>query len=124
MIDIYRRRWGLELFYRHFKQTYDRRKLRKKKLKAQQLSVAKALKAFRRMQRDYLHPVKANCSLNELLHHAVRDTYQRRNKTSRNYPRKKRSDPPAGAPRISVASKSQVERAQQIKQDIQKGLTA
>lgn len=154
VIDIYRRRWGLELFYRHFKQTYDRRKLRsasaahaelemqwsllglwamalytqvelqKKNLNPQQLSVAKVLKAFRRMQRDYLHPVKANCSLNELLHQAVRDTYQRRNKASRNYPRKKRPDPPAGAPRISVASKSQVERAQQIKQDIQKGLTA
>lgn len=154
VIDIYRRRWGIELFYRHFKQTYDRRKLRstsaphaelemqwsllglwamalyaqvelqKKKLKPQQLSVAKVLKAFRRMQRDYLHPVKPNCSLNDLLQRAVRDCNERRNKSSRNYPRKKRADPPAGAPHITVASKSQVQRAQQIKQTLQKGLTA
>ena len=154
VIDIYRRRWGIELFYRHFKQTYDRRKLRsasaahaelemqwsllglwamalyaqvelqKKKLKPQQLSVAKVLKAFRRMQRDYLHPVRIDCSLNDLLQRALRDTYERRNKASRNYPRKKRPDPPPGAPHISVASKAQVQRAQQTKQNVQKGLTA
>ena len=28
IVEIYRRRWGIELFYRHFKQTFARRKLR------------------------------------------------------------------------------------------------
>src|SRR5439155_949956 len=27
-VEIYRRRWGIELFYRHCKQTFERRKLR------------------------------------------------------------------------------------------------
>jgi hypothetical protein len=153
VIDIYRRRWGIELFYRHFKQTYDRRKLRsasaaharlemhwsllglwamalyaqvelaKRQLAPQQLSVAKVLKAFRRMQRDYLHPVDRNCSLRQLLQRAVRDPYERSNKCSRHYPRKKRPDPPAGPPRISEASQAQIQRAQQIKHP-QKRLTA
>lgn len=153
VIDIYRRRWGIELFYRHFKQTYDRRKLRsasaphadlemqwsllglwamalyaqvelrKQQFEPQQLSIAKVLKAFRRMQKDYLHPVQKNCSLAQLLRRALRDNYPRRNKSSRDYPRKKRPDPPAGPPQIIPASKSQVQRAQQIKQTL-KRLTA
>jgi hypothetical protein len=28
VIDIYRRRWGIELYFRHLKQTFQRRKLR------------------------------------------------------------------------------------------------
>ena len=28
MAELYRLRWGVELFYRHFKQTFERRKLR------------------------------------------------------------------------------------------------
>lgn len=154
VIDIYRRRWGIELFYRHFKQTYDRRKLRsasaphanvemqwsllglwamalyaqveltKQQLNPQQLSVAKTLKAFRRMARDYLHPIAKGCSLNHLLHRALRDTYQRRNKASRDYPRKKKADPPAGAPEISRATPAQIQRARELKRDLQKGLTA
>src|SRR5262249_51860907 len=28
VVEVYARRWGVELFYRHFKQTYERRKLR------------------------------------------------------------------------------------------------
>src|SRR4029078_5890421 len=28
IVELYRRRWGIELFYRHLKQTFQRRKLR------------------------------------------------------------------------------------------------
>jgi IS4 transposase len=31
-VDIYRRRWGIEVFFRTLKQTFDRRKLRSERL--------------------------------------------------------------------------------------------
>jgi IS4 transposase len=143
--EIYRRRWGIELFFRHFKQTFQRRKLRSTKaeharvelewsllalwgmacyaqVEMQQqgvdpdgLSMAGVLRAFRRMLRDYLHPIQRGCSLARLLARAVRDTYQRKNKKSRNYPRQKHPDPPAGSPQIFKATSTQVRRAQKLK---------
>jgi len=89
VIDLYRRRWGIELFFRHFKQTFQRRKLRSasarpalvelqwsllglwgmalyaqvelqtQHLDPGQLSVARVLRSFRRVQRDYRHPQNA-----------------------------------------------------------------
>jgi hypothetical protein len=141
VIDIYRRRWGIELYFRHLKQTFQRRKLRsanadnarvelewslvglwcmalyaqvelsKQGIDPRKLSVAGVLRAFRRMMRDYLHPTERHGSLAALLRRALRDEYPRKNKTSRDYPRKKQPDPPAGPPEIKTATAAQVRHA-------------
>lgn len=145
VIDIYRRRWGIELYFRHLKQTFERRKLRsasadnarvelewsllglwcmtlyaqveltKQGIDPAKLSVAGVLKAFRRMLRDYLHPVKRHRSLAALLRRALRDQYSRTNKASRDYPRKKQPDPPAGPPAIHTATAAQVRLARELR---------
>jgi hypothetical protein len=144
VIEIYRRRWGIELFFRHLKQTFQRRKLRSTSadnarvelewslvglwclalyaqvglvgqgIDPQQLSMAGALRAFRRTLRDYMHPAERKRSLAMLLRRAVRDPYSRRNKTSRDYPRKKQPDPPPGKPEIKRATQEQIRRARQL----------
>lgn len=97
VLDFYRRRWGVELFFRHLKQTYQRRKLRSTSadnarveldwsllglwgmaLYAQaeihkhhadptRLSVACVLKSYRRMMRDHRHPVQRGHTLSSYL---------------------------------------------------------
>jgi hypothetical protein len=145
VIGVYRRRWGIELFFRHLKQTFQRRKLRstsadkarvelewslvglwclalyaqvelvEQGLDPQELSMAGALRAFRRTLRDYLHPAERKRSLAMLLRRAVRDQYPRKDKTSRDYPRKKQADPPPGEPEIKTATTAQVRRARQLR---------
>ena len=154
VIDIYRRRWGVELCFRHLKQTFQRRKLRSASAdharvelewsllglwgmclyaqveqahrapSATNLSVACVLRSFRRMLRDYLHPVERQGSLRTLLREAVRDNYVRKDKTSRDYPCKKPADPPAGPPQILIASHLQRSQAKTLRAQLRKGLTA
>ncbi|QDU28256.1 Transposase DDE domain protein [Anatilimnocola aggregata] len=144
VLDVYRRRWGVELFFRHLKQTYQRRKLRstnaaharlelewsllglwsmaldaqvqatRVQLDPTQLSLAGVWRTYRRLMRDYRHPLARQQSLPHQLPQAVRDTYERANKSSRNYPRKKRPDPPAGSPEFLLATKSQIHRARYL----------
>ncbi|QDU54100.1 Transposase DDE domain protein [Aeoliella mucimassa] len=153
VIALYARRWGIELFYRHLKQTFHRRKLlsreaenakleitwslfglwamslfalveaMKQGITPAKLSFAKLLLAFRRTMRDYLHPTEKNERLCERLRQAIIDSYKRANKTSRNYPRKKQAKPP-GVPQLLTATKTQALRAKQIKPVLRKGLTA
>lgn len=154
VVALYRHRWGIEVFYRSLKQTFGRRKLRSTHaenarveiewsliglwamalyalVEANQcgtppskLSIAKTLRAFRRMLRDYRHPSERHCRLRDRLREAVIDSYLRNNKTSRDYPRKKKESPP-GAPQIQRASEQQIQQAKTVKQSIQqKGLTA
>lgn len=145
MIEVYRRRWGIELFFRHLKQTFQRRKLRSTSaenarvelewslvglwclalyaqvelvgqgLDPRQLSMAGALRAFRRTLRDYLHLVERKRPLAMLLRRALRDRYQRKDKTSRDYPRKKQPDPPPGEPRIKTATPAQIRLARKLR---------
>lgn len=140
--NLYRRRWGVEVFYRHLKQTFGRRKLRSTCAEnaqveiewslgglwamalyalveanqcgtpPQRLSIAQTLRAFRRMLRDYRHPSRRGQSLPDRLRGAVIDSYERENKSSRNYPRKKNESPP-GAPKLTNASKHQIRQAKQ-----------
>jgi hypothetical protein len=154
IIDLYRQRWGIELFFRHLKQTFQRRKLRSTSadnarvelewslvglwgmalyaqvvLTAHQiaparLSTACVLRVFRRLLRDYRHPLERGQTLRARLRHALRDAYPRKNKASRNYPRKKRPDPPPGPPEILRASSHQITLARQIRATVQKGLAA
>jgi hypothetical protein len=143
VIELYGRRWGIEVFYRHLKQTFGRRKLRstsaenarveiewslaglcamalytlvetgKLGIPPRRLSVAQMLRAFRRILRDYRHPQERHHHLRDLLRTAIIDPYIRKNKTSREYPRKKQETPP-GAPSITNATKQQVQHAKRL----------
>jgi len=68
-------------------------KIRCEGISPRRLSCAKLLRAFRRVLRDYLHPVERGQTLSDRLRRSVIDDYQRRNKTSRDYPRKKQETP-------------------------------
>lgn len=143
LIDIYKKRWGIELYYRNLKQTFNRRKLRSLSpdnawlelewslvglwamglytlmeanrigTPPNKISTAQMLLAFRNTMRDYLHASESGASLRQLLRGAVIDSYTRKNKTSRNYPRKKKEKPP-GSPIIKNATSQQVTRAQEV----------
>lgn len=70
------------------------------------------------MLRDYRHPVERRRSLRALLRVAVRDDYARQAKTSRDYPRKKSADPPAGLPRLRRANPPSENSAQATHQRV------
>lgn len=153
VIEMYRRRWGIEVYHRGFKQTYQRRKLRSHSAEAAKvelewslvglwamsldalvhihhdghpptrLSCAKLLAAFRRTLRDYLHPAQRGATLGDLLRAAVIDPYQRKNKASRDYPRKKKETPP-GPPHIIRASSHIIAQAKRLRNQPALGLTA
>jgi hypothetical protein len=154
VIELYRRRWGIEVFYRSLKQTFGRRKLRSTSAEnarveiewsllgiwamalyalveahrcgtpPSKLSIAKTLRAFRRMLRDWRHPSERRSRLKDRLREAVIDSYVRKHKSSRDYPRKKQESPPGG-PRIRLASKHQIQQAKAIQSFApKKGLTA
>jgi hypothetical protein len=145
--EIYAARWGIELFFRTFKQTFGRRKLRSRSadnakleldwsllalwcvcLLGQRelteagedprwLSAASAINAVQTTLRDYrVRPESREESLWSQLRIAVLDDYERASsKTSRNYPRKKKRQR-IGAPEITLASKQQINAAQELKQ--------
>jgi hypothetical protein len=149
--EIYRHRWGIEVYYRGFKQTFQRRKLRSYKAEHAQveldwsmvglwavclyaqhcgrmpprrLSVAGVLRAFRRAIHHYAIFPQAGLSLATRLAQAIIDDYPRTNKASRNYPRKKQ-EKPAGSPEIIPATQEQMRRAREVKQKQRElGLTA
>lgn len=149
--EIYGHRWGIEVYYRGFKQTFQRRKLRSYKAQHAQveldwaltglwaaclyaqhcgrmpprrLSVAGVIRAFRRAIHHYADFPQAGSSLARRLAHAAIDDYPRTNKASRNYPRKKQEQP-AGSPEIISATQKQVQRADEVKQEQRElGLTA
>jgi hypothetical protein len=139
--QIYGYRWRIELFFRHFKQTFGRAKLRSHKgehaeceaewsllglwtmlLHARlkipkenqgRVSVARVLRAFAHAIDYCKWRPEAGESLQELLADAIVDQYRRQDKTSRDYPRKK-YEQPAGAPRIVKASRLQRQWAQTV----------
>jgi hypothetical protein len=153
VVEIYALRWGVELFYRHFKQTFERRKLRSHSadnaeleatwsllglwamslhaqvelahegVPARRISVAKVLRAYRKSLREYKSHPDPGESLRELVSKAVIDPYKRANKSSRDYPRKKHGHA-IGAPEILNATKDQINAARRIRDQPALGLTA
>jgi hypothetical protein len=73
--------------------------------------------------RDYRGSPGPGESLWERLAVAVIDPYRRRSKASRGYPRKKQEQA-IGAPQIRPATRDEIERAEQIRDEQQKRLTA
>jgi hypothetical protein len=153
VIKIYALRWGVELFYRHFKQTFGRRKLRShrgenaeveatwslvglwslclhgqveladQEIPASRVSVAGLLRTYRASMREYRSCPDPGESLWERLGKAVIDGYKRSSKASRDYPRKKRAHA-IGAPEIRPATRLEIETALQIKNAQSRRLTA
>jgi hypothetical protein len=153
MVAIYRKRWGIEVYYRHCKQTFERRKLRSHnpdnamvelhwsllgmwamglhshtRLVAQgilpeRISFAGVWRAYRRVMREYKSPPDRGERLRQLIDRALIDPYKRRNKASRDYPRKKQEQS-AGPPIIRNATRAQIQLAMQVKPEQKKGLTA
>jgi len=142
--SIYRRRWGIELFYRHCKQTFERGKLRShspdnamielhwsllgmwalglhshhhlvdRGVMPERISFANVLRAYRHSMREYRSPPDPSENLTQLLNRSLIDEYVRKNKTSRDYPRKKQEQG-AGRPIIRLATAAQIKLAQQLK---------
>jgi hypothetical protein len=153
VIEFYRWRWGIELFYRHVKQTYEHRKLRshaaenapveaewallsmwamafyaqchlkRRAIPPSRISVAQVLRAFRKPMREYKSRPDPDEDLHSLLDIAIIDSYQRASKTSRAYPRKKH-ETAAGPPRIILATAAQTQKAREVRREIRLGLTA
>ncbi len=150
---VYRRRWGIEVYYRHCKQTFGRRKLRshnadnamvelhwsllgmwamglhsharlvRRGVPPHRISFAGVLRAYRRPMREYKSRPDPGQRLTEIIDLAIIDHYQRKNKTSRDYPRKKQEQA-SGRPKIIKASQTQVQLAQKLKNEKRLRLTA
>lgn len=144
VLEAYQRRWGIELFYRHLKQTFEMhklkstspesayvemnwallglwsmalyalRELRQKGIDPNRLSFAKLIRAFQRIIRDYLHPVEQKKKLCDLLREAVIDEYQRSNSKTSRDYPRKKKESPPGAPNIQVATKTQMQLAKAL----------
>lgn len=151
--ELYRMRWGVELFYRHFKQSFGRRKLRSGRAEnaeveaawsllglwaamlhgqvelsfdgvpASRVGVAGLLRAYRGAMVGCGRAAGPGGSIRERLAAAVIDGYRRRSKASRDYPRRNQTRP-AGAPRIREATPEEVERAARIMDSHPSRLTA
>jgi hypothetical protein len=144
---LYEMRWGIEVFYRSYKQTLSRRRLLSRtpatclaecqwtilglwllglmtveRLTAKGVdplywSVAMARNAVRRAIRATICRTCSRRLLRDLAT-ATKDTYQRRGpKAARDYPRKKREKPP-GPPKIQAASLKEVQLAKQLREKI------
>lgn len=87
------------------------------------VSVAGLLRAYRGSMKEYREVPGPGESLWQRLSVAVIDGYKRSSKASREYPRKKQ-EPAIGAPKIRPATRSEIERARQIKYAHQERSTA
>ena len=147
---VYRRRWGIEVYYRHCKQTFERRKLRSQNpdnamvelhwsllgmwsmglhshsrlvgqgVLPEQISFAGVWRAYRRAMREYKSFPDPGERMKQLIDRPIIDPYQRKNKTSRDYPRKKQEQA-AGSPILRKATRAQVQQAIQVKREQKKG---
>ena len=144
MAAIYGKRWGIEVYYRNCKQTFERRKLRSHNpdnamvelhwsllgmwamglhshsrlvgqgVSPERISFAGVWRAYRRPMREYKSPPDPGERMYELIDRAILDSYERRNKTSRDYPRKKQEQA-TSPPVVRKATRSQVQLAIQVK---------
>jgi len=154
VVEVYARRWGIEVFHRDFKRTFGRHKLRSASAEnalieldwslaglwalglyarvqtqsdggpPRRTSCAQTLRCIRRTVRDYAQPCTRGTELARRLRTALIDHYVRGDKTSRDYPRKKRVEPPQ-APRVRHATPAEIRLANaKKKKKKKKGLTA
>jgi hypothetical protein len=145
--QIYSSRWRVELFFRKFKQTFGRAKLRSHKAEharceaewsllglwgmllyakiqqktnpqsTQGLSAARVIRAFGQAIDEFKSRPDPGQSLNEKLCDAILDSYRRKDKTSRGYPRKK-YETQAKPPTILIATPTQKQHAKLVLQTL------
>jgi hypothetical protein len=141
---IYKARWGIEVFFRSFKQTFGRRKLRsnspdnglleldwslvglwtvyllavaeaiEQNESPHRVSVAGALSAIRSVMRDYRCRPDPGGDLASLLGKAFIDSYVRKSLKTSRNYPRKKNEKPAGKPVILAASREQVTCAKQL----------
>jgi len=138
LIELYRARWGVEVFYRSFKRTFGRHKLRcaspenarveldwslaalwagclyakRQQLPGENLartSVAGVLRILRRAMRE------PDLAIADQLAAALVDPYRRERKASRGYPKKKNDAPGTAPPPILTATQAQIALAREIR---------
>jgi hypothetical protein len=142
--EIYRRRWGVELQFRAFKQTYQRTKLRcripenadvelhwslmglcvvqllafKEQVKMEEphagTSIAMALRVVRSLIRNEAKVPPRGKSLNQQLFAAVTDNYQRYSQKQSRNYPRRKEEPFAGPPKIESATDEQKRQLQNI----------
>ena len=141
---IYKARWGIEVFFRSFKQTFGRRKLRsnspdnalleldwsllglwtvyllgvteaiEQNESPHRVSVAGALSAIRTVMRDYRWRPEPSEDLASLLGKALIDSYVRKSSKTSRNYPRKKNEKPAGKPVIQAASREQVACAKEL----------
>jgi len=144
-LEIYRRRWGIELFFRTLKQTFDRRKLRstgatnaplelewslvtlwgmcligeetvrKTGEEIFRTSAAKVLKAFGAAIRDYRVDIEWQESLKSLLKESLLDDYERAGSKTNREYPRKSQRVKIHEPVIEIASKMAKNQAKSLK---------
>lgn len=145
VVEIYKARWGIEVFFRSLKQTFGRRKLRsaspdnglleldwslvglwlvclltvdrliKQGESPHRVSVSGALLAVRTAMRNYKWRPDPGEDLWSLLSRAKIDTYVRRSSKAARNYPRKKQEKPAGKPVIQLASREQVSCAKELK---------
>ena len=80
-------------------------------------------RAYRRAMREYKSPPDPGERMKQLLDRAMIDPYERKNKASRDHPRKKQEQA-TGPPILRKATRPQVQQAMQVKREQKKGITA
>jgi len=140
---LYRLRWGIEVMYRTFKRTLEHHKMRSdtpqrakieldwymvglwmlglmtqeamgpRRRLQERWSAAGAISCVRMAMRNARRPRRRG-GLRRELSHAVQDSYVRSHpKKARHYPRKK-TESPAGRPKVRMATTSEVQAAQAV----------
>jgi hypothetical protein len=141
---VYKARWGVELFYRDFKQTFERGKLRSKSADNVQLevdwsfmglwamnllaslehaaagvtpsqrSVANVLRAFRTPMHEYKSAPEPGEDLWSLLSHALKDEYQRTSSKASRDYPHKKQKHAISSPDIVPATAKQIDAAREF----------
>ena len=88
-------------------------KARRVGARPENISTSQMVRAFRPAIRDYRHPSQRSESLHQQLIEAIIDSYVRKNKASRNYPRKRKEKPP-GSPVTTAASQEYTHYAREV----------
>jgi hypothetical protein len=144
-VDIYKARWGIEVFFRSLKQTFGRCKLRsaspdnalleldwslvglwmvclmavseviERGESPHRVSVTGTLHAVRAAMRDYRWHPERGEDLSSLLGDALIDTYTRHRPKASRNYPRKKNETPAGKPLMQLASRDKISCAKEIK---------
>jgi len=152
--EVYRRRWGIEVFFRTFKQTFDKGKLKctgstnvalelewsliglwamclygkeeiGRRYEVSRLSPAKAIRAFAKTCREFRSdPKNETHCLRRLLGKALKDDYERKRPKTNKEYPRQSKRTPTGEPSVEKATKKQRIFAKHAKNNDEKHLTA